>query len=190
MPSRKIIDDRKLLEMRKEGKSQKEISEFFKVSPVAISKRLKRLIPSLNSILDKYPLTDQQKSFVVQKAKGKTNTQAALDSYEVTSRKSAKAIGSENMAHPVVNMAYKDIMDNIGLSNWNRTLRIKDHVYDPDPNVSLKALDMTFKLDGSYKTEEDKTNNIVLISRMAVLFRDQMGNDNDYEEAIEIEAGN
>jgi Zn-dependent peptidase ImmA (M78 family) len=99
----KIINDNKLLEMHNEGKPQKEIAAYFGVSPVAVCRRLKRLLP-VPDILDKYNLTDAQKSFVVEKAKGKTNTQAALESYETTSRKSAKVIGSQLMDNPTVKM--------------------------------------------------------------------------------------
>jgi len=38
-------DDEIILKLLKEGKTQKEISEYFNVSPVAIHKRVKRLCP-------------------------------------------------------------------------------------------------------------------------------------------------
>jgi phage terminase small subunit len=182
----KIIDDNKLLEMHNEGTMQKDIAAFFKVSPVAISKRLKRLV-AVPDILDKYNLTDQQKSFVVEKAKGKTNTQAALESYETTSRKSAKVIGSQLMDNPSVKMAIDELMDHHGLTKSYRVLKLKQHVDNRDPNISLKALDQTFRLDGSYKPEEDKQGNIYLITQYIKEVRKQM---DDTEEAIEIEAGN
>lgn len=82
------IDTTLLLKMIKEGKSQKECAEFFKVSCPAICKRLKRLLPPPEVTLDKHNLTDKEKAFVIEKAKGKTNTQAVLSSYEVSSKTS------------------------------------------------------------------------------------------------------
>ncbi len=170
----KIINDNKLIEMYNEGKPQKEIASYFGVSPVAVCKRLKRLKP-VPDILDKYNLTDQQKSFVVEKAKGKTNTQAALESYEATSRKSAKVIGSQLMDNPTVKMAIDELMDHHGLTKSYRVLKLKQHVDNRDPNISLKALDQTWRLDKSYKDEEDRTNNIALITQYVMQIRDQMG---------------
>ena len=40
-----------------------------------------------------------------------------------------------------------------GLSN--RIKRLVDHIVNRDPNVSLKALDMSFKLDSSYPPQKN-----------------------------------
>jgi predicted transcriptional regulator len=50
MKQRKI-DDTQLLEMLKEGKLQKDIAEHFGVSPAAVCKRLKRLLPQPVEVL-------------------------------------------------------------------------------------------------------------------------------------------
>jgi hypothetical protein len=140
--------------MLNQGKSQKEIASCFKVSPVAVCKRLKRLnSPSPENILDKYNLTDRQKSFVVEKAKGKTNTQAALESYEVSTRGSAKVIGSQLMAEPIIKMALNELMG-FYLPQYYRIKKLRSHVDHPDPNISLKGLDLSWRLDGSYAAEK------------------------------------
>ena len=41
----RITDDDTILEMLKEGKTQKEIAAHFGVSPAAICKRVKKLLP-------------------------------------------------------------------------------------------------------------------------------------------------
>jgi len=153
MKKRKI-DDTLLLEMLNEGKQQKEIAAWFKVSPAAVCKRIKRLLsPTPESILDKYNLTDQQKMFVVEKAKGRSNTEAALESYEASSRKSAKVIGSQLMAEPEIKMALNELMDTY-LPQHYRIRKLRSHADNPDPTVSLKALDLSWKLDGSYAPEK------------------------------------
>jgi DNA-binding Lrp family transcriptional regulator len=142
------IDDNILLEMLKTGKTQKEIAEHFGVSPVAVCKRLKRLLPPPD--LNKYGLTEKQKGFVIEKAKGKTNTQAAMTSYDVNSLESAKTIGKNLMDKPEVKDAITELMNFHGMTRSYRIGKLKNHVDHIDPIVSLKALDMTFKLDGSY----------------------------------------
>lgn len=151
---RKKIDDTLLLEMSNQGKQQKEIARIMGVSCPAICKRLKRLLsPTPDSVLEKYNLTGQQSQFVIEKAKGKTNTQAALESYEVSSRKSAKVIGSQLMAEPVIQMALNELMDTY-LPQHYRIRKLRSHADHTDPMVSLKALDLSWKLDGSYAPEK------------------------------------
>lgn len=145
--------------MIKQGIPQKDIAKHFGVSCPAICKRLKRLSPQPEVILDKHNLTDKEKAFVIEKTKGKTNTQAVLSSYEVSSMESAKVIGSQLMAKPEVKMAIDELMEQHGLTRSYRVQRIKHHVDHADPNVSLKALDMTFKLDGSYAPERHAVAN-------------------------------
>lgn len=144
------IDDNILLEMLQQGKKQKDIAAHLGVSPAAICKRLKRLLPAPETVLDKYDLTDKERAFVVEKAQGRTNTQAALSSYEAGSIQAAKVIGSQLMRKPEIKSAIEELMDSHGLTKSYRIGRLKNHVDNRDPNVSLKALDQSWKLDGSY----------------------------------------
>lgn len=162
------IDDNKLLEMFRAGKLQKEIAAHFKVSPVAICKRLKRLLPKPEAILDKHNLTDKEKCFVIEKARGKTNTQAVLSSYEVSSMESAKVIGSQLMSKPEVQTAISELMEHHGLTRSYRIKKLKTHVDNRDPNVSLKALDMSFKIDGTYQEQQDKPHVSIVQQVLAI----------------------
>ena len=182
----KLINDDQLLEMYRAGKLQREMAEHFKVSPVAISKRLKRLLPQADTVLDKYRLTEKEKNFVVQKAKGKTNTAAALASYEARSRETAKVIGSQLMDKEDIKLAIDELMDIHGLSRSYRVSRLRDHVDNRDPNISLKALDQTWKLDGSYKAEEeDNRHNIIIINALQDLQRRKFTEDIN-EDVIDV----
>src|SRR3989337_3279726 len=106
-------NDQEILRLLKEGKNQKEIAKHFGVSPVAIHKRLKRLtLPPPPESLQK--LTKKEQKFCIAIAQGKTQTQAAMDSYEVTSRKSGKAIGSQLMQKPEIQMTIPELMDYVG----------------------------------------------------------------------------
>lgn len=148
---RRIIDDRKLLEMMKDGRTQKEAAEYFGVSEAAVSKRLKRLTPLPESLEN---LSDKERMFALGIAGGKSQTQAAFESFEVSNRASAKALGNQLMKKPSVNAAITDLMDYHGMGRSYRVGRLKQHVDNRDPNVSLKALDQSWKLDGAYQEEQ------------------------------------
>ena len=147
-------DDRKILEMLEEGKSQKEIAEFFNVSHAAICKRVKKIKTALKVEKSLEGLTDKQKKFCLEVSLGKTKTQAALDSFECSSRDSAKTIGKELMRKPDIQTAVAELMQEEGLTRRYRVQRLKSHIDHPDPNVSLKGLDQSWKLDGAYTEEK------------------------------------
>jgi hypothetical protein len=149
MQERKI-DDEKLLEMIEAGKNGKECAAFFKCSEAAISKRVKRLQPPPESL---QKLTAKEQRFCIEVASGKTQTQAALDSFECNSRASAKAIGCALMTRPEVEMAVSDLMREAGLTRRYRLQKIKQHVDHRSADISLKALDMANKIDGLYAPE-------------------------------------
>jgi hypothetical protein len=142
------IDDETLLAMIADGKEQKEAAAYFSVSPAAICKRLKRLQSSSLVILDKHNLTEKEKTFVMEKARGKTNTQAALVSYEAGSIQSAKVIGSQLMSKPEIRCAVDELLEQKGIGREFRVNKLGQHMNHADPVVSLKALDMGFKLSG------------------------------------------
>ena len=145
--SKKKIDDIVLLEMVRAGKKQKDIAEHFGVTPAAVCKRLKLLVPVPKSFA---ALTEKEQKFVQGRVQGKSQTLAAMDAYDVSSRESAKALGHTISKAPHVRQAIEDLMDYHGLSRSFRVKKVREHVDNPDPNVSLRALDMSWKLDGSY----------------------------------------
>jgi len=141
------IDDKLMLQMIEEGKTQKKVAEHFGVSPAAVCKRLKKY-PPLPESLEK--LTDKEQKFALEVAAGKTQTQAALASFECGSMDSAKSLGSKLMNKPDIQTAVAEIMQLEGLTRTDRVRMLKQHVFNRDPNVSLKALDQSWKLDGGY----------------------------------------
>lgn len=144
------INDKKLLDMIQSGKTQKEIAEHFGVSPAAVCKRLKRLQlpPSVAA------LTEKERRFAFAVSMGKSKTIAAMDAYNCKSAASAKSFGHNLMKRDDINKAIQDIMAEEGLTRRHRLQRLKSHVDNQDPGVSLKALDQSWKLDGSYAPEK------------------------------------
>ena len=146
-------DDQEILRLLQEGKNQKEIAKHFGVSPVAIHKRLKRLtLPPPPESLQK--LTRKEQKFCIAVSQGKTQTQAAMDSYDVTSRESAKSLSSQLMAKPEIQMSITELMDYCGIDKPYRIRRLKQIIDSSDLNIAHKGLDMSFKLDGSYAAEK------------------------------------
>jgi len=140
-------NDGVILQMLDEGKSQKEIANFFNVSPAAICKRLKRIKP-LPESLEK--LTDKEREFALQVAEGSNQTQAALASHDCSSLASAKSMGSQLMAKPDIQTAVAEIMQDEGLTRRYRVTKLKNHIDNTDPGISLKGLDQSWKLEGAY----------------------------------------
>lgn len=159
----KKIDNEKMLQMFKEGIPQKDMALHFGCSCPAICKKLKRLLPAPESVLDKYNFTEQQKQFVIEKAKGKNNTQAALTSYETGSMQAAKVIGSNLMQKPEIQQSIAELMDGCGLTRQYRIRRLKQHVDSALPDISLKGLDMSFKLDNSYPPQRFFNLNVDIV---------------------------
>lgn len=192
MAQKKIIEDDVLIKMHRDGTPQKDIAAHFGVSPVAVCKRLKRILPPPETVLDKFDLTDKEKSFVIEKAKGKSSTQAVLSSaYEAGSMESAKQIGTQLMKKEEIRQAIDEVMDNCGLTRTYRVRKLKKHVDNRDPVVSLKALDMSFKLDGSYAPEKHAVAELSLFALAAQLedkrYREFMHiGQNRGEEAIDV----
>lgn len=147
MKARKI-NDKELLEFLREGKkNQKEIAEHLGVSPVAIHKRIKRL-NALQLPKSLENLTEKEKNFAIAVASGQSRTNAVMQSYDVTSRESAKALQQTLMKNPEIRTAIDDLMELKGIGREYRVEKLKQHLENPDPVVSLKSLDMAFKIAG------------------------------------------
>lgn len=141
-------NDEEIIRLLREGKLQKEVAKHFNVSPAAICKRVKRLLPSMPESLAK--LTDKEQKFALEIAKGCTQVQAAANSFDVTSLDSAKSIGSELMRKDDIKKAISDLLDEVGLTRRYGAQKMKLHTDHKDPNISLKSIDMMWKLRGEY----------------------------------------
>jgi transposase len=157
MAQRKV-DDNIVLQLLREGKNQKQIAEHFNVSPVAIHKRLKRILPKPQSLEN---LTPKEQKFAIAVAEGKSRTQAALDSFDCTSRDSAKALQNTLMKKDDVRIAIAELLEIYGLTRGYRISKLKNHIDHIEPGISLKGLDMSFKLDGSYAATKIEQKNDV-----------------------------
>ena len=160
----KKIDDGELVQMLKEGRmTQKEMAEHFGCSEPAITKRKKRYrklgfynefeVPEAFGKLDV-----RKQKFVLARVDGKNQTQAALEAFECGTHASAKTKGCELMKDNDIQKAISEIMQEEGLTRRYRIKRLKYHVDNRDPNVSLKALDQTWKLDGAYTEKHVNVN--------------------------------
>ena len=147
-------DDNIILQMLQKGISQTDIAKHFGVSPAAICKRVKKINSVLRVEKGLEGLTDKQKNFALAIAEGKSQTAAAMESHDCSSLNSAKNLGSQLMARPDIQIAVAELMQEEGLTRRYRVQKLKTHIDHPDPNVSLKGLDQSWKLDGAYKEEQ------------------------------------
>ena len=158
----KKVDDEKLLEMLEQKIPQKEIAALFGCAESYITKRKKRLLgPNIDELETFSSLTDQQKRFVLAKVEGQTNVQAVTNSYEVTSKESAKSLGTQLMQNPAIQKSLTELMNIHGLTKEDRIKQLRKLVYHNDGNISLRALDQTWKLDGSYAPEQNVNYTLV-----------------------------
>jgi len=139
--------------MKGEGKTGREIADYFGVSPAYICKRLKVLRP-VEAPESFNVLTDKQKKFVLAKVEGETNVEAAMAAFDVTSRDSAKALGHNLMRDPDIGKAIQDIMAEEGLTRRHVVRRLKDLVDHPDGHIAAKGIDMSAKMMDVYPREE------------------------------------
>ena len=152
---RKIIDT-ELLELLDQGMSQKEAAQHFNCSEPAISRRLKKIRPRVPQALEK--LTKKQKNFALALAEGQSKTQAATIAYDVSTIDSARTIGKTLSADSDIQTAVSEILQRNGLTKQYRVNRLRELVDSLDPSVVLRALEITFKLDGSYSPETHNIN--------------------------------
>lgn len=148
----KRINDEMLLQMIQEHRPQKEIARIMKVSEPAISRRLRKLLPQPESILNRHDLTETQKRFCLKKVQGLSNSRAVIQSgFNVSSPQSVKSVATQLMRKEKIKKTITELMEECGLSKRYKVQRLKTHIDNSvDGNISLKALDMSFKLDSSY----------------------------------------
>ena len=109
---------------------------------------VKRLSPAPPSALDN--LTLQQANFSKAVASGKSPTAAAFDTYDCTTRDSAKQIGKKLMAQDDIRASVEELMNGCGLTRGYRVRKLLSHCENADAGLSLKALDISFKISGDY----------------------------------------
>ena len=177
-------DDKTILQMLEDGKQQKEIAEHFGVSPAAICKRIKRLLPPEPKNLQK--LSPKEQKFAIAIAEGKTQTDAAMQSFDVTTRDSAKSIGSRLLKQVDIQIAVSEIMQQQGLTRGYRVQKLKQHIDNPDPTVSLRGLDQSWRLDAAYvdrvvvekaPSYSDMQRNILELTKEEIILLRELGRD-------------
>jgi hypothetical protein len=109
------------------------------------------------------PLTLKQRRFLKHYVASGNGTQAALVAYKTTDPNTAHAIACETLRSPTVQAAVAELLDAEGISD-RKLHRIHAHFLalyrSPDPRekaLSLRALDMAYRLTGAYTHEEDET---------------------------------
>jgi phage terminase small subunit len=145
---RRKTDDKIILQMLEEGHTQKDIAKHFDVSPAAICKRVKRLSAYPKTLNE---LTPKEQRFAVSVANGMSQTQSAINAYETSSMASAKSLGSQLMKKPKIDAAISELMEYHGMGRHYRVQKLKEHLDSPDPVISMKSLEISFKADSTFR---------------------------------------
>lgn len=142
------INDEELLQLSADGMAGKDIAEIMGCSPAAISKRLAKL--RLQAPPESFSrLTAKEQKFAVALSEGKTQTQAAMESFETGSIDSAKTIGCRLAKDPDISLAVSDLLAQVGLTKRRRAERLRDMIECPDLSIVGRGLELSYKLDRS-----------------------------------------
>jgi phage terminase small subunit len=100
-------------------------------------------------------LTKKQADFVRGLAEGKTNTKAALDSYDTDSEKVASVIAAENLGKPSIQEAIELARVKLNITPERVLKPIDDALNDDDVKTRLMGTDRALKLMGVGKGEQN-----------------------------------
>ena len=102
-----------------------------------------------------------------------------MDSYDVTSRESAKSLSSQLMAKTEIQMTITELMDYCGIDKKYRIKKLKNIIDSRDLNIAHKGLDMSFKLDGSYAAEKHLLGVVSMDETLMNIHRSLFGNNEE-----------
>lgn len=184
------IDDTRMVELLNSGMLQKDIAKEMGFTPAGICKRIRKLFPERFQVPESFQnLTEKEQVFAVAKAKGATNIDAAMGAFDCSTRDSAKSFGCELMKRPEIQQSITDLMNTVGLTRLYRVKKLRQHVDHLDPNVSLKALDQSWKLGGDYQEKPEVNIQIDLVAEFQAL-REIRQIKGEIVKVIEQEGGN
>ena len=144
---RKIESDAELLELS-ESMTGKAIAELMGCSPAAVSKRLSKL--RRQAPPESFTrLSEKEQKFAVALSQGKTQTQAALESFETGSLDSAKSIGCKLAKDPDISTAVSELLAQVGIPKRRRAERLRDMIECADLGIVGRGLELSYRLDRS-----------------------------------------
>jgi hypothetical protein len=144
MEKESVDRNQRILQLRREGKSIRQIGKEVDLSGPRVHKILKRMLPRPESM---ERLTKKEQNFVLAVIEGKTPTNAVLESHDVNSRESAKALQKTLLKKDDIKLAISEYLQIYGLTKGYRVKKLKSHVDNRDPIISLRALDQSWRLD-------------------------------------------
>jgi len=110
-------------------------------------------------MVKKRKLTIKQKKFIKEYTKTGNGTQAALKAYR-TSPKVAAQIAHENLRKPDISKCILSAYEKVGIDDSFIAEQEKEGLLSKDLNIRQKYLDMSHKVKGDYRPENNITLNI------------------------------
>jgi phage terminase small subunit len=103
-------------------------------------------------------LSKKQKGFVKDYIETGNGTQSALNNYDTDNYNSANQIAIENLQKPTIIAAIQSLAERI--DDETLVLKHKQFLNSDKEEIGIKALDMGYKLKGSYAAEKNININI------------------------------
>lgn len=152
----KVVSDEVLIKLSLEGKLRSEIAREVGLTFMAVDKRLKRLDNEIKKarIIKESGITVEEGEFCKKLVSGHGYGPAMVAANPNLSPISARSIGEKLFKERSdIKAVIRELMELKGIGLSRRIERLGEHVEAKDPGISLKALDMSFKLDGSLISE-------------------------------------
>lgn len=137
------------------GLNQKQAAEQLGFSERSVCLAVKKL----NKLSPMFELSEKEQTFVQAMAKAPSQTEAAMQAFDCGSRDSAKVIGSQLMARPDIRDAFAAWMEFKGCGRERRAEKLAQFIEDPDPSVSLRALEIGMKAGDDFPCQRHVIEN-------------------------------
>lgn len=158
------MDNNQFKDLVEKGKNDREIAEFFNVSPQAVWAKRKRMEKKHKLTKALPPLTTKQQEFVEKMTTEKRpkGLEVVKEVYGITDNKQAQMQLQRTMNSPAVREAITTILDRNGITRDMLTKKLKTHINSSKAEISIKAVDMGFKLHDDYPASKNVNLNVNL----------------------------
>lgn len=137
----------KVLQLHKEGYHPKYIAMQTNLNEEEVRNTINGKIAALTR---RFALNNAEEKFVKELARGKTNEEAAKLALGAKKGSDARTRAAMMVRSDNVKMAIRELMEEAGIGRKWRIDKLAEHMDSVAPEVSLKALDIGFKLADDY----------------------------------------
>jgi DNA-binding Lrp family transcriptional regulator len=151
MPGKKLASSEDIVRLKVEGKSLRDIAKELGVSVPAIHKRVRKLDGEIKKavVIKESGLSEGEVKFAQAVINGDSLRSAAMNVRQDLLPGALSNYATELSRRTDIRKLIRELMEASGIGLRARVGKLAEHVNNMDATTSLKALDMSFKLDGS-----------------------------------------